>query len=59
MNPEHRKLLKVCLKDDDGTGDKVSLFLGKDADRRKEWINNNIDFTVVDTFTNEVMKNEK
>ena len=59
MNPEHRKLLKVCLKDDDDTGDKVSLFLGKDADRRKEWINNNIDFTVVDTFTNEVMKNEK
>ena len=59
MNPEHRKLLKVCLKDDDDTGDKVSLFLGKDVDRRKEWINNNIDFTVVDTFTNEVMKNEK
>lgn len=59
MNPEHRKLLKVCLKDDDDTGDKVSLFLGKDADRRKEWINNNIDFSVVDTFTNEVMKNEK
>lgn len=59
MNPEHRKLLKVCLKDDDDTEDKVSLFLGKDADRRKEWINNNIDFTVVDTFTNEVMKNEK
>ncbi len=59
MNPEHRKLLKVCLKDDDDTSDKVSLFLGKDADRRKEWINNNIDFTVVDTFTNEVVKNEK
>lgn len=59
MNPEHRKLLKVCLKDDDDTSDKVSLFLGKDADRRKEWINNNIDFTVVDTFTNEVAKNEK
>ncbi len=59
MNPEHRKLLKVSLKDDDDTGDKVSLFLGKDADRRKDWINNNIDFSVVDTFTNEVMKNEK
>ncbi len=59
MNPEHRKLLKVLLKDDDDTGDKVSLFLGKDADRRKDWINNNIDFSVVDTFTNEVMKNEK
>ena len=59
MNPEHRKLLKVLLKDDDDTGDKVSLFLGKDADRRKDWINNNIDFSVVDSFTNEVMKNEK
>ena len=59
MNPEHRKLLKVVLNDDDDASDKVSLFLGKDADRRKEWISNNIDFTVADSFTNEVMNNEK
>ena len=59
MSREHRKLLRVVLKDDEDTSDKVSLFLGNNADRRKEWINNNIDFTVVDTFTNEVMKNEK
>lgn len=59
MDPTRRKLLKVSIIDDDDTSDKVSLFLGKDADRRKEWINNNIDFTTTDSFTSEVIKNEK
>ena len=56
---EHRKLLRVVLKDDEDTSDKVSLFLGNNADRRKEWINNNIDFTTVDNFIKEVERNEK
>ena len=59
MNPEHRKLLKVVLNDDEDASDKVSLFLGKDTDRRKEWINNNIDFATTDTFTKEVIRDEK
>lgn len=59
MDPTRRKLLKVSIIDDDDTSDKVSLFLGNDADRRKEWINNNIDFTTTDSFTSEVIKNEK
>lgn len=59
MKPEGRRLLKVCLNDDDDASDKVSLFLGKDTDRRKEWISNNIDFSTVDTFTSEVIRNEK
>ena len=59
MSREHRKLLRVVLKDDEDTSDKVSLFLGNNADRRKEWINNNIDFTTVDNFIKEVERNEK
>ncbi len=59
MSREHRKLLRVVLKDDEDTSDKVSLFLGNNADRRKEWINNNIDFTTIDNFIKEVERNEK
>ena len=59
MDPEHRRLLKVMLVDDEDTHDKVNLFLGKDADRRKDWIDNNIDFSTQDSFTEEVKKNEK
>lgn len=59
MDPEHRKLLKVMIHDDEDAHDKVNIFLGKDSDRRKDWIENNIDFNTVDTFTTEVTKNEK
>ena len=58
MDPKHRKLLQVVINDDEEAKDKLNLFLGKDADRRKEWINNNIDFSTKDTFTSEV-KREK
>ena len=59
MDPEHRRLLQVTIPDDEEAQDKVDLFLGKDADRRKEWIENNIDFNTTDTFTKEVRKSEK
>ncbi|MFA6829551.1 MAG: DNA topoisomerase IV subunit B [Bacilli bacterium] len=58
MQPEKRKLLKVVLEDDEDCHDKINIFLGKDSDRRKDWINNNIDFSVKDEFLQEV-KNEK
>ena len=54
MKKDKRKLLQVKITDDDECSDKVNLFLGKDTDRRKEWIENNIDFTVKDAFTMEV-----
>lgn len=59
MNPEHRKLLKVHIHDDEDAHDKVNIFLGKDSDRRKDWIENNIDFNIMDAFDLEVIKNEK
>lgn len=56
MQPEKRKLLKVMLEDDEDCHDKISLFLGKDTDRRKDWIENNIDFTTKDEFMKEVSR---
>jgi topoisomerase-4 subunit B len=54
MDPAHRKLLQVIIKDDEEAKDKLDIFLGRDSDRRKDWIANNIDFSVKDTFTSEV-----
>lgn len=56
MQPERRKLLQVVLNDDEDCHDKIAIFLGNDADRRKEWIENNIDFTVKDAFSKEVSR---
>ncbi len=57
MSRENRKLLQVQLVDDDDAADKVKMFLSdKEADRRKEWIENNIDFTVVDNFKEEIAR---
>ena len=56
MDIEHRKLLKVNILDDEDSHDKVNIFLGKDSDRRKDWIENNIDFNTTDMFTMEVEK---
>lgn len=54
MDKATRRLLKVYIADDDDARDKVRLFLGKDTDRRKDWIENNIDFSINDDFTQEV-----
>lgn len=58
MMPSNRKLLKVVINDDEECKEKVNIFLGRDSDRRKEWIENNIDFTTSDNFIEEV-KSEK
>ncbi len=54
MSRASRRLLKVYIADDEDAHDKVKLFLGKDTDRRKDWIENNIDFSMNDSFTEEV-----
>ncbi len=59
MQPEHRKLLKVEMADEEDAHDKLNLFMGKDTDRRKDWINNNIDFTTKDEFVEEVERGQK
>lgn len=59
MQPERRKLLQVMMADIEDAHDKLNLFMGRDTDRRKEWINNNIDFTTKDEFVEEVERGQK
>ena len=45
MDPKHRRLIQIKMNNEDSAGDKIDLFMGKDASRRQEWINENIDFS--------------
>lgn len=46
MSPNSRRLIQITVADLDDCEDKVSLFMSKNtADRRREWIDNNIDFS--------------
>lgn len=44
MNPETRQLIKVSIEDAILTERRVSTLMGDDSDKRKEWINTNLDF---------------
>jgi topoisomerase IV subunit B len=45
MSPLSRRLIQVTISDFDECTDKVNLFMSKDtADRRKDWIDANVDF---------------
>lgn len=58
MNKGTRKLIQITIEDEDECEDKVNLFMGKDADRRKVWISNNIDFSYRTDVYEEVKRNE-
>jgi DNA gyrase/topoisomerase IV subunit B len=47
------------IEDVDECKDKVDLFMGKDPERRKEWIANNIDFSHKEDYFEEVKRSEK
>lgn len=50
MNPETRRLIQITMPDDASAGDKIDLFMGRDASRRQTWINENIDFSDKNDF---------
>lgn len=54
MAKNTRKLIRIVCNDEEEASDKVNLFLGKDADRRKEWISENIDFSIRDIHFKEI-----
>lgn len=58
MRDPYRRLCQVqAVKDDeDECQDKVVLFMGKDSDRRKEWIQTNIDFGYKEDFYERLKK---
>ena len=56
MNPRNRTLLKVSIEDPLLVDKKVNILMGNNADLRKEWVIENIDFNEVDNFIKEVKK---
>ena len=50
MNPETRNLIKVNIGDAAMAEKRVSVLMGDAVEPRKEWINENVDFTLEDDF---------
>lgn len=44
MDPETRQLIKVSIEDAALTERRVSILMGDDSSKRKEWITDNVDF---------------
>ena len=53
MNPETRSLIKVSITDAALAEKRVSVLMGDKVEPRKEWINENVDFTLEDSFRKE------
>jgi len=50
MNPATRSLIKVSITDAALAEKRVSVLMGDKVEPRKEWINENVDFTLEDNF---------
>ncbi len=50
MSKEHRSLIKVSITDAALAEKRVSVLMGDKVEPRKEWINENVDFTLDDNF---------
>jgi topoisomerase-4 subunit B len=54
MNPRTRQLIRVKIEDPLLVERRVSVLMGKDAAIRRKWVEENVDFNVVDKFIEEV-----
>jgi len=50
MNPETRSLIKVNIIDPALAEKRVSVLMGDKVEPRKEWINENVEFTMEDNY---------
>ena len=50
MDPEKRSLIKVSINDAALAEKRVSVLMGNKVEPRKEWIEENVDFTVQDNY---------
>lgn len=57
MDPNHRKLFKLTIVNDQIAGEMVELFMGKNPAPRNEWIKENIDFSNKGDFFVEEVRN--
>lgn len=56
MDPKHRMLIRININDPLIVENKVNILMGKDADKRKRWLEQNVDFNEIDNFVKEVNK---
>lgn len=56
MDPKRRLLIKVGIDDALVVDKKISILMGKDPDKRKKWLEQNVDFNEEDKFIEEVIK---
>ena len=54
MDPKNRLLVQVNIGDPLSVENKVAVLMGKDADKRKKWLEQNVDFNEEDAFIKEV-----
>ena len=52
MNPETRSLIRVNINDAVLAEKRVSVLMGDKVDPRKEWIDENVEFTMEDDYRN-------
>jgi len=50
MDPAHRRLIRVNLTDAAIAEKRIHVLMGDEVAPRKEWINENVDFTLEDDF---------
>ena len=50
MDPEKRSLIKVSINDAALAEKRVSILMGDKVEPRKEWIEENVDFTLQDNY---------
>ena len=54
MDPKRRQLLKVTIEDALIAEQRMNTLMGSDAQVRRQWIEENINFNEVDSFVDEV-----
>jgi len=50
MDPKNRRLMRVTLTDAALAEKRIHVLMGDQVEPRKEWINENVDFTMEDDF---------
>ena len=50
MSPEHRSLIKVSITDAALAEKRVSILMGDAVEPRKNWINENVEFSLEDSY---------
>ena len=50
MDPEHRLLIRVKITDAALAENRVSVLMGDNVDHRKDWIEENVEFSLEDDY---------